>query len=395
MKIQTCLLSLLCAVAFAPAAKAQLTIPGSDGSDGTFFPLETNVVIDLSQAVPGTWNQPSSQPGKGVYDANKWVIVFKYRNIVIPQGYTVTFKNHPSRAPVIWLATNNVNIDGVVDLSGQLLESNGLREPGPGGFRGGANTQVGLLRGAGFGPGGGFDVVANSAYGNARLLPLIGGSGGSGYTGSTPDYIGGSGGGAILIAAGRTITINGLIRANGAAVNTALSYSGSGGGIRVVASQVSGNGSLQALSAANPGRIRVETPSISQSLNINPPTVAVLPSSPVEVVQSDSAPAVRLLSVGGIGSPVEPVAELGNSAPDIISTNSTPVPVLVESRNLPTNSTVTVTFKPKHPSAANAASAVININARYLSGDVGSATWGVTNSLPLGHFMVQIRAVTP
>ncbi len=53
-------------------------------------------------------------------------------------GATVTFKNHASCAPVVWLVNGNVTIVGTVSLDGQQNQPPGtLAEPGPGGFRGG------------------------------------------------------------------------------------------------------------------------------------------------------------------------------------------------------------------------------------------------------------------
>ena len=103
-----------------PPAHAQLVIP-SDGSDGAFNPglSPTNVVIDLSQAVTGNWNaNNSANAGKGIYDASKWAIVFKYSSVNIPAGVTVSFKNHPTHAPVVWLVQGDVTVNGNVSLNG-------------------------------------------------------------------------------------------------------------------------------------------------------------------------------------------------------------------------------------------------------------------------------------
>ena len=394
----------------ALTAHAQLVIPGADGSDGTLFPLETNVVIDLSQAVTGAWDQASPVPSKGVYDPTNWVVVFKYRNVVIPQGFTVRFTNHPSRAPVVWLVQNNANIDGVVDVSGSINTNtvDGLSQPGPGGFRGGSAALASSLPGPGLGSGGGYLADGQNNYGSSRILPLIGGSGGSGFTGTPKDYTGGSGGGAILIAAQRTITVNGSILANGGpVVNANIALGGAGGAIKLIGNQVSGAGSLQALGTtgralAGDGRIRIETPSISQSLSINPPTVAVQPSNPVEIVPSATAPAARILSFVGSPAPVEPLGGLGNSGTDLVLTNSTPIDLLIETRNMPTNSQVLAILRAKNnytdatrfPSIVGN-SASFSARATYLSGNASIATWRVFTNMPIGHFTVQVRAVTP
>ena len=48
---------------------------GSDGSDGAFNP-QSDVTIDLSEASAASWDRPSPDPGKGVYDADEWAVVF-------------------------------------------------------------------------------------------------------------------------------------------------------------------------------------------------------------------------------------------------------------------------------------------------------------------------------
>lgn len=62
---------------FLAAAASGLDIPGADGTDGMFNPT-SNTVIDLSQAVVAAWDTDNSAaPGKGVYDSDKWAVVFK------------------------------------------------------------------------------------------------------------------------------------------------------------------------------------------------------------------------------------------------------------------------------------------------------------------------------
>ena len=123
--------------------------------------------------------------------------------------------------------------------------------PGPGGYWGGVNKlSDDLLQSAGFGPGGGLtsdaenpyggsgshytegNYRAGPIYGNVRLLPLRGGSGGAGIA----TQGGSAGGGAILIVASGTVTIDGSINANGGTAgyrwNSGL---GSGGAVRIVA----------------------------------------------------------------------------------------------------------------------------------------------------------------
>lgn len=228
MKKHLTKLLLLSAVALISPARAALNIP-SDGSDGALI-VTTNTVIDLSQAVTGNWDAANTaNAGKGIYDSNKWAVVFKYSSVVISNGATVTFKNHDSRAPVIWLVNGDVTINGVVSLDGQgWATAPNLCEPGPGGFRGGNGAYTaGVGSGAGFGPGGGgnpdrfggsygtFGYNGSSIYGNPSLLPLIGGSGGGGDTDnnsgsiSSPQSVSGGGGGGpfLLRVQGRCLLV--------------------------------------------------------------------------------------------------------------------------------------------------------------------------------------------
>src|ERR1043165_8106738 len=105
------------AVLGAHVSHAQIIVPGADGSDGPFS-TNANIQIDLSEASPATWNTPSPTPGKGVYDSDKWAVVFKYASVNIPSNVTVTYKNNKTHAPVVWLVTGSANINGPEAVSG-------------------------------------------------------------------------------------------------------------------------------------------------------------------------------------------------------------------------------------------------------------------------------------
>jgi len=243
----------------ATAAYGQLDV-GSDGSDGALV-VSANTEIDLSQAVTASWDTPSPTPGKGVYDPDKWAVVFKYASVTVNANTTVTFKNHPSRAPVVWLVAGDVTINGIVGLSGRQGHASGLSiapaDPGPGGFRGARGIGGSSDGSGGYGPGGAILPISGGTagaggsygtsgvpaswgdggtpgptYGSERSIPLIGGSGGA--AGRAGDGSGaGAGGGAILIAANGTITINGQLLADGG-MSPWRSGGGSGGTIRLV-----------------------------------------------------------------------------------------------------------------------------------------------------------------
>lgn len=236
---------------------------GSTGADGEFSPT-------ASQAI--------QLPPDGV---------FNYTSVLIPSGVTITYIKNAANTPVTILATTDVTIAGIINVSAtppiSSADTSGAGLGGPGGYNGGRGGQPGGARStwvngytganvgrAGIGPGAGApgsihiptgysywwgvtyaDVAAggggaygtapNSSggycpttpgvtYGNPTLIPLIGGSGGGGGAGGPiiPGSGGGGGGGAILIASSGTIYVTGAILANGGAPVSTGSTSGRG-----------------------------------------------------------------------------------------------------------------------------------------------------------------------
>jgi plastocyanin len=348
-------------LALAHAVSA-LTIP-SDGSDGTFAP-SANIVMDLSKAVTGTWDQPGN--GNGTYDPNQWAVVFKFSSVNIPAGVTVTFTNHPSRAPVIWLVQGAVSVAGTVSLNGQAGHAGNLlrsfAEPGPGGFRGGRGSDAATPGSGGLGPGASsYGITSNhassgagygtagqtafttwgglapgtagSTYGNEGVFPLIGGSGAAGSADDASGKGGGAGGGAILIATPGSFLLNGQIVANGGAGTAAggsgasgtnrCSGGGSGGGIRIIANNISGNGGLRALGGnggtgsvstnggnGGLGRIRVEANTNSLVDLGNPAFSLAIPQDEPRIFRDPTTPSIRSISLNGQTIPEDPQARL-------------------------------------------------------------------------------------
>ena len=405
-------------------ASADLTIPG-DGSDEALIITE-DTVIDLSQAVTGTWDQNNTpNAGKGVYDPEKWAIVFKYSSVNISghssgappilDGARVTFKNHPSHAPVVWLVQGNVTIGGKVILAGQNgtspYASGGLNvidgltpaEPGPGGFRGGPLGPSGP--GDGYGPGGG--TSANSvysaggsygaAYGNPQIIPLIGGSGSASVGGANGS--GAAGGGAILIAAAQNINITGVIDARGGInINTAGTTYASGGAIRLIAETVTGAvppgqsvvGNLLALPG---GRIRIES-ALSATVIPSPETIGVPPANPPIIWPAANAPKARIISVDTKLPPVDPAGRDLSTSPliaaaDVAIQNNAPVKILIETRDFPIEGVVQLAVIPKFSDRRTW------LRATRIDGDINVATWEVTTTLPNGFVTLQARATQP
>ncbi len=394
IKLTSIVLSL---AAFASAGHAQLTIPYADGSDGALN-ITSNTVIDLSKAGPGAWTGTSASPGNGTYDPTQWAVVFKYSSVNIATGAVVTFLNHPTHAPVVWLVNGNVEIDGELSLDGQPGQGGyGVAEPGPGGFRGGA-ASFAYGAGSGFGPGGGAmdnpGTYSDYPYGTTNIIPLIGGSGGSASLSSYGEWGGGGGGGAILIAATGSVAVNGYCHADGGYHST-YAESGSGGAIRIIANQVLGAGTLEAAYYGDPGRIRLEANTVANTITVNPSTVGVAPANPAVIFPTTNAPTVTIVSVAGLAAPADPKAIMSpdTGADDLAIAATSAVNIILQTKNFPTTGTVNVYIKP-----LNSAQSILT--AALVSGNSSQATWQVSTVLPYptasqGHTVIQARAVAP
>lgn len=237
---------------------------GSNGSLGDVI-ITTNTTLDLPE------------DGK-----------LHFRSLIVSNDVTVRFNRNARNTPVFILSQGNVVVNGTINVDGGDRSANAGGLGGPGGFDGGKPGFGGEVPpGFGYGPGGGaFGNINNCSiadnpqggsygslgigassgiYGNALLVPLVGGSGGGGSQGSTAG--GGGGGGAVLIAANTRITMNGAIIARGG-FGGVCNNAGSGGAIRLVAFRVEGAGTLNTSPGTTPnrgvsvdghGRIRVDT----------------------------------------------------------------------------------------------------------------------------------------
>lgn len=451
MKLPARLL-ILSACLLGRAAFAAIVVPGANGTDGALTITE-DTVIDLSQAPTGTWDQDNTaNAGKGVYDPEKWAVVFKYTDVTIASGKKVTFKNHATRAPVVWLVSGNVSIAGTVDLSGEsvtsynfdpiLLKGGGSpSEPGPGGFRGGSGWQGGnSLNSAGFGPGGGrirttyytkgygsaggygtssntpWSTPAGQAYGNPSLIPLIGGSGGVGNreensTGSS----GGAGGGAILVACQNSISFSsGKIVADG---GRAWQYAGprnaagSGGGIRLVCDSLIGGGALSAVGGSGSdgailpgnGRVRLERVLNTNTISVVPsPSVLDLAASSTAVLWAPAgSPKAKVLSVNAASAPSDPKASFGTYAPDVALPLGSTADVIVETENVEAASQVIVRITPRNGMAVetqitnDATEVTAVLDTTFTPPSPGILRWKATVPTLPGHSAVQARIIRP
>lgn len=411
------------------SASAAIVVPSANGTDGALN-ITADTVIDLSLAPTGAWdNDNTANAGKGVYDASKWAVVFKYTSVTIAAGKTVTFKNHVSRAPVVWLVgstvpgvgVGNVTIDGTVKLDGESANAVAppkLAGPGPGGFRGGSSNYSGVnMRGSGFGFGGSlpgvntyghagnasFGTVGQggaAVYGNPSLVPLIGGSGAGG--GLDEARVGGAGGGAILIAATGQCSVSGMLSANGGSMSYNGGYNdsgaGSGGGIRLICDSFSGTGSLAASGGGNTdgtisghGRIRLERVTNTNTISVFPaPSVVDLAAGTTALLWPPAgAPEVKIISLGGVNAPADPKSGFGTIGADVSLPTATTTACVIETTNVEVGAQVKVRITPRDTynfTEVDATATTINLPV---------IRWTATLPTNLGYSAVQVKVIRP
>jgi hypothetical protein len=421
----------------------------SDGSDGPFVFAGTQdkdgdpaiMTFDLANAVTGTWD---ATPGgdvtgdgisDGVYDPQQWAVVFKYTTIDVPAGMTVKFTNHPSGAPVVWLASGDVDVHGMVDLNGAAgVAQNTIpvfAEPGPGGFAGGRNgrTSNNYQSSAGMGPGGGQRAVSGGGggfgtagsngslpcvgslgsgggqYGSTRIIPLIGGSGGSAAWstgGSCGPAAGGcgAGGGAILVASSTEIHFSpgSQILARGGAGANYYGGGGSGGGIRLVSNLISGTAELRASKgigsafSTNTGGNGADGPISVEAFDLDELTITGSPAwnyaTPRPVFVPPNAPALRVVRVNGMDVPSDPMA--GVLTTDVEIDEAIESILDIEATNIPAGTAVTVFVIPANGTRFTIPAQVVP-SLEDPDND-GVFTISATYLLPAGRMEIQLRA---
>ena len=366
------------AVGVVPAF-AQTFNSGSSGADGAFTPPAGVTTLAL--------------PPSGV---------FNFTTVNIAANAAVRFTRNAANTPVTVLASGNVTIAGLIDISGAaggvirfnstIVGSNG-GSGGPGGFDGGSGAAglVSTIGGSGLGAGGGTGSNGQSgggaggagyllagvagtgtgaggggaAYGTASLLPLVGGSGGGGGGAVAPNSGGGGGGGggALLIASSGTISLSGQILAQGGlgasatAPGVSAGGGGSGGAVRLIASTITGTGGTVNVAggAVGPGattggtgsagRVRIEAFTNSVAVNVGTTTFGVLSSGAPSSVTLPNAPSLRITAVAGVPSPAVPSGSFTVADVVLPPTTSNPVTVSLAAANIPVGTTVTVTVK--------------------------------------------------
>jgi len=267
--------------------------------------------------------------------------------------------------------------------------------PGPGGFAGGNGGKMGSPSTAGnpgFGPTGGAGGPANTpAYGEdagptpaaTSLIPLVGGSGGGGqgawdtvcgFRGAGGS--GGGGGGALLVAANTQIVLEStLVDARGGQGGFGCQGyrggAGSGGSVRMAASTITGNSTIQ----VGNGIVRFEGNAATFGGFIDTIRGTVL-AAPQPAIPS-GIPTLRITSVGGIAVGQNPTGSI--STPDVTfqTAPSGPVTVNLAASNIPTGTVVNVRANPLIGTATAADSSA-------LTGSAQSSTASASLTIPAG-----------
>lgn len=402
MKRLLTLTAWLAAVSLPVVCWAQVNT-GSNGSDGAFNPT-TNIVVDMSDHLNG---------------------IYQYTAVNIPTNVTVTFIPNANNTPVTWLVQSSSVINGFLNLPGQNASGSQGGMGGPGGWSGG-NGGTSLTSGQG--PGGGqagggtWGFGANASYGsrgftndaslppgptygNAFLIPLLGGSGGGGGT-AYSGVGGGGGGGAITIAASSNIVVNGTFVALGgdsgigSANNPYPAGGGSGGAVRLVASRVAGAGQIltdggrgsgstqpgyPGTGRAGAGRVRFDTYQNAFSGSIS--GVFSQGLQPIITPSPGQGAQLTVTSIGGIPVSASPTGVL--STPDAIlsAQQASPIPVVVQCANLPLNTAITVSLKPMNGTSISA----IGYNN---TGTLASSTATALVVMPRGGGLIYATAST-
>ncbi len=400
------------------AAHAQDFDSGSDGSDGALELVEGGTIV----FDPADFDPPLDADGDGVYH---------FTRVNVAAGVTVRLRADVLGVrPVVWLVQEDATIGGTLDLSGEAghAEAEPRRRAigGAGGWDGGSGGNHADLPMPGGGPGGGSigrsipDAGGNialgrgggagyarpgtagvgaggPAYGNRFLLPLLGGSGGAGggHGGNVNQPAnaagggGGGGGGALMLAVTGTLTVGGLINADGGAAGAANGQvaggGGSGGAIRLVARSVRGGGGLNAeggsaASAASDGRIRIESYDRVFAGRVDP--IADF-STPGLLRPPLPPPVLTLEQVGDVEVPSQPVGRF--DPPDMVIDASEPVELAIAASQVPPGTVIQGTVW-------NESTGFLNVESTPLEGDLDRATATAVVGVSHGFSRISMRA---
>lgn len=273
--------------------------------------------------------------------------IWNYTTIDVGPNTIVEFLPNQDNTPARWLASGDVVIEGILDLSASRREEESLDPltrslggyPGPGGYKGATGGPEGVnLRIFGDGPGGGLYTGASKSndgdfddYGNPWLYPLTGGSGAGNLNAS---FGGGGGGGAIEISSSGEVILFGSILTNGSSQNNSVSGTGSRGAVLLRSNSLkTPDGTIAAdhikLEAwdRETDDLNVEMENPFQNLNEGLPLLPVVTDAPV--------PKIWIESVNGIPISNPTTASESPDEVDADFTTTDPVSIIVKGENIP------------------------------------------------------------
>lgn len=219
---------------------------------------------------------------------------------------------------------------------------------------------------------------------------------------------GGAGGGALLVACNGTATISGKLSANGGngapvqVNNDEPAGGGSGGGIRIVAQALAGNGTIECVGGrkgtwGNPGglgRVRLERVVNENNLQVTPdPSLVNLAdgATPLIWLPADG-PTVRIVSIEGQEAPADPRAGFGTIGADIVLPQVTNVTVVVETANVDLASVVRIRATPR---ANGNFTETTNTTSRIITEDPLVIRWMGNVPVQDGYAAIQAHVVRP
>ncbi|MCH9651415.1 MAG: hypothetical protein K0U98_24525 [Deltaproteobacteria bacterium] len=398
------------AVGFVSSVQAQIFDSGSDGSDGALM-LNTPGMVVFD---PTTFTPPLDPDGDGVYH---------FTTVTIATGVTVRLAADVlGTRPVVWLASGDIQIGGVLDLDGEQGHAFGAAgRPavgGAGGYWGGLGSTNFSSATNGLGPGAGRlstnspffgasgaghhgngtntnGTPGGSPYGSEFLIPLFGGSGGGG--GGATSVVGGgggAGGGAVLLASSSRIEIGGEISAKGgsgvagASPDRYAGGGGSGGAVRVIAPVIAGSGSINVDGGANSassgsgsrGRVRLEAFDLAFTGTTDSQTRF---SNPGFVFPSGPLPSVRVTAIDGVAVPASPTGHFPPA--DLTINNGDPVTFDIQASNIPLGTVVRVAMLSETRD-------LLFIDSSPLTGTLESSTASATAVVPIGFSRFTVEA---
>jgi RHS repeat-associated protein len=234
-----------------PTPTVTPTEPPTETPTATLTPSDTPTATPTFTETPTPTNTPTNTPTATFTPtstpASNWTVnsnatltpgEYYFNNLLITNNAVLTLQGNTSTGSGVIIHANNIQIDSGAKIS---ANSQGYTSGGPGGGPSGATGSGGGYGGlGGTGTGGG-----GAAYGSVTEPIHLGSAGGNG------DGANGSGaGGAIKLVVSGTLTLNGIISANGTG-SVGRGGAGSGGSIWLLTDTLAGTGIVQVNGGVN------------------------------------------------------------------------------------------------------------------------------------------------